>query len=78
MIAVTKIRLSAHDHEVERGPKHTLEPIPDNERRCRHCYCNNKNKVEDEVHFITKCKMYAQLKHELLRQFPEYKKLLII
>ena len=64
--AITKLRISAHSLEIERGRKAKPKIIPANERFCRHC----KTIVEDEVHFITQCPLYRQIRIEMLRACP--------
>jgi hypothetical protein len=64
--AITKIRISAHNLEIERGRRAKPKLIPANERVCRHC----KDKVEDELHFITECPLYSQPRADLFRACP--------
>ena len=65
--AITRIRLSAHSLEIERGRKAKPQSIPACERFCRQC----KTRVEDEVHFIVECPLYSQLRTEMLRKCPD-------
>ena len=52
--AITKLRASSHNLEVERG-RHQKPKIPLCERLCRIC-----NMVEDEAHFLIDCEMYQE------------------
>ena len=61
--AIAKIRVSAHDLEIERGRKCRPEPIPAEQRLCKHCL----TEVEDEVHFVIDCPLYAPQRQQLLR-----------
>jgi hypothetical protein len=58
---IAKFRISAHDLEIERGRKARPIPVPANERFCRYC----KDQVEDEIHVVTKCPLYKELRAEL-------------
>jgi hypothetical protein len=69
--AITKIRIGAHRLEIEKGRWRKPTPTPANERFCRHC----KDAVEDEVHFISYCPLYAQHRNDLLKSSPEVKQL---
>ena len=60
--AIAKIRIGSNDLEIDRGRKARPTPIPADQRYCRHC----KDAVEDEVHFITICPLYKDLRAELL------------
>ena len=53
--AIAKVRLSAHDLEIERGRRTKPKPTPVHERLCKFC---NLNSVEDEIHFVTTCPFY--------------------
>ena len=44
-IALSKLRFSSHNLEIERGPKKDVD-----ERVCLLC-----NVVDDEIHFVTNC-----------------------
>ncbi len=69
--AITKIRISAHDLEIERGRRAKPTRTPADRRFCKHC----GDKVEDEVHFITECTLYKQIRAEFLRACPEVEQL---
>ena len=64
--AIAKIRVSAHDLEIERGRKCRPEPIPAEQRWCRHCI----TEVEDEMHFMIGCPLYAPQRQQLLKHVP--------
>ncbi len=64
--ALTQIRISAHTLEIEQGRMAKPQPIPPDKRFCKHC----KDKLEDELHFITECTLYKQLRIEMLRACP--------
>ena len=50
--AFTKLRLSNHNLEYEKGRYRNCRP---EQRFCRHC---NDGSIEDEKHFVMKCKLY--------------------
>jgi hypothetical protein len=54
----SKLRVSAHNLMIEAGRHSTPKLSPEN-RICSHC---NLNEVEDEYHFIMRCKVYDSLK----------------
>ena len=54
--AITKIRCSDHVLEIEKG-RHLK--IPRADRICKLC---NKNSIESEVHFLTECDYYDDIK----------------
>ena len=60
---IAKIRCSDHMLEIEKG-RH--RKIPREERVCKVC---NDNEVETEDHFLTKCKLYDNIKtkHNITR-----------
>ena len=60
--AITQIRISAHNLEIEHGRKAKPKSIPAGERFCRHC----KVIVEDEIHFVVECPLYTQLRVQIL------------
>ena len=53
---LSKLRLSAHCLEIEKGRHQSL---PLNERKCKIC---NKNSIEDETHFLFQCEGYNHLR----------------
>ncbi len=70
--ALTSIRISAHNLEIERGRMSQPQPTPVGERCCKHCRNSQSNKIEDEVHFISECPLYRQLRTEMLRSCPDW------
>ena len=46
---LTKFRISAHDHEIEKGRHFN---IPSDKRYCKLC---KNDTVEDEIHFLLQC-----------------------
>jgi hypothetical protein len=61
--AMTKIRISAHDLEIERG---RYAGLPREERLCKIC-----GTIEDEFHFLNNCTLYAQPRDSLKRSIDE-------
>ena len=53
-VALTKLRISDHKLMIEKG-RHIHPTIPREERKCHMC----TDKIEDEVHFLTDCKLYG-------------------
>jgi hypothetical protein len=58
---ISKIRISAHELEIENGRRARPLPVPCNQRYCKHC----KDQVEDEIHFVMKCSLYNELRMKL-------------
>ena len=54
-IAISRFRLSNHSLMIEKGRHAKPKKIERNERFCYFC----KNEVEDEMHFLTTCPLYA-------------------
>jgi len=46
---ITRLRVSAHNLEIETGRWHKPNKKQRNDRKCKHC-----NRLEDEFHFIIK------------------------
>jgi exonuclease III len=65
--AIAKIRISAHDLEIERGWRKP-NYIPRDERWCRFC----KNQIEDELHFIVACPLYDNIRSGTLCHCNEF------
>ena len=57
-VALSRLRLSAHDLEIERGRYSNLAP---NDRKCRLCQAK-----EDELHFLDHCPLYENLRPKFL------------
>ena len=62
-IALTKLRLSAHNLEIEAGRYNKTE-IQD--RLCPFCKTLGKIEVEDEAHFLIRCPQYKELRERYL------------
>ena len=69
-IQLSKLRLSNHVLMIEKGRQYGIEP---GNRLCPLCLNGN---VEDEFHFLLKCKTYSHLRKNLLenteRLFPNF------
>ena len=61
--ALTKLRISNHDLEIEKG-RYSGGYKKVEERKCFHC----TNVIEDEKHFLTKCPLYSKLRNDFIRQ----------
>ena len=60
----TKLRISAHDFEIERG---RYSNIPREERICRWCsHTLGKKVTEDEAHVLYQCDLYADARNKLI------------
>ena len=53
-VAMTKLRISDHKLMIEKR-RHIRPPIPREDRKCHMC----TTEVEDEIHFMTDCKLYG-------------------
>ena len=63
--STTKLRVSAHDLEIEEG---RYSNIPRNERICKWCDLTTSNKIiEDESHVLYDCDLYSNLRDKMLR-----------
>lgn len=61
--AFCKLRCSTHNLNIETG-RHSNTPRE--ERYCKYCESNNIKNIETEFHFIMECKLYVELRKELL------------
>ena len=69
--ALTKLRLSDHKLEIESG-RHIRPKINRENRTCKLCSRPNKQApIEDEVHFITRCDNFIQIKNLRNKFFNE-------
>ena len=57
--AITKLRTSSHDLQVEKG-SHGDYIVPLELRLCQYC-----NTVEDEMHFLVSCKLFNKERSDL-------------
>ena len=68
--ALCKLRISAHDLLIEIG-RH--KNIPKQDRKCKYC-----DVIEDEIHFLDNCKIFNNIRTELISKiqisFPDVKK----
>ena len=67
-IALTRLRLSAHQLEIEAGRWGRHSDISAENRLCTLCHLEGDNSVEDEVHFLVRCPVYQKLRENLLPQ----------
>ncbi|KXJ12007.1 hypothetical protein AC249_AIPGENE11481 [Exaiptasia diaphana] len=61
--ALTKLRISNHDLEIEKG-RYSGGYKKVEERKCFHC----KDAVEDEKHFLIKCPLYSKIRDKFIKQ----------
>ena len=65
--AMSKLRLSSHQLEIERGRWNNGPDRPDSEERfCDFCQSLGHTVVEDEIHFLLHCPMSKELRENLL------------
>ena len=64
-IPLTRYRLSDHSLAIEKG-RHRQTPLPREDRLCTHC---TQNAVETELHFLTTCPLYQDIRDTYLPQF---------
>ena len=62
--ALTRLRLSSHQLEIEMG-RHTRPPVEADLRICKMC---KENKIDNEVHFLTECTSNAPLREDLFNK----------
>ena len=65
---LTKYRLSEHSLAIEKG-RHRKTWLPAEQRLCCHC---TLNEPETELHFLTKCEKYKQIRQT---HFPKFEAL---
>ena len=63
-IALTKLRVSSHRHEIEVGRWHKPQPLDVSDRKCILC-----NKLEDEYHFLLECPLYDNLRSTYIKPY---------
>lgn len=63
---LSKIRLSAHCLEIEKGRQNSIHL---NDRLCKMC---NKGVIEDEVHFLLNCEKYTKLRQSFQYDTKNY------
>ena len=65
-VSLTRLRISAHNLEVEMGRR---KGIPRTDRICRWCNLSlGANNLENETHFINDCDLYAKPRQNLLHK----------
>ena len=62
--AISRIRMSSHRLEIERGRWHRPQSIPIDDRKCRVC-----GSLEDEFHFILQCSLYTDLRKKYIKPY---------
>ena len=67
-IALSQLRLSSHQLEIEKGRHHNPKSIPIEKRLCKFC---NQNAIEDEFHFLLECSQYADLRKTLFNSLKD-------
>ena len=58
-VAMTKLRLSAHNLEIETG---RYSQTNAEERLCTYCLYSGQRVIEDEVHFLVRCPMVQEIR----------------
>jgi len=66
--ALTRLRVSSHKLNVELG-RHSRPPVPRTERICNFC---DVNEIDDEIHFMIKCKFHDEARSSLLNEIINY------
>ena len=61
---LTRYRLSEHSLAIEKG-RHRQTPLPREDRLCTHC---TQNVVETELHFLTTCPLYQDIRDSYFPQ----------
>ena len=61
--AMTKLRMSSHSLEIERGRYSNTDP---QDRVCKFCQVLGQREVENEAHFVIKCPQYSELREKYL------------
>ena len=65
--ALTRYRISDHSLAIEKG-RHRQTPLPREDRLCTHC---TENVVETELHFLTTCPLYQDIRDTYFPQFTQ-------
>ena len=65
-----KLRLSAHNLHIETG-RYRNRNIPREERYCLFCKTKNDLVIEDEIHFLTCCPLFATEREEMINSISE-------
>ena len=67
--SLTRLRISNHSLQIERG-RYVIPKLPRSERLCSSCLKSGSSAVEDELHFLFDCPIYADLRVNLLSSIP--------
>ena len=62
---ITRLRISAHNLNIERGRYKGLTIA---QRVCKYCP-SNENNIDDEIHFLNKCKTFLTSRNCLYKKF---------
>ena len=62
--AMTKLRMSSHSLEIERGRYN--DDTDEEDRVCKFCQILGQRKVENEAHFVISCPQYNELREKYL------------
>lgn len=61
---LANFRCSGHDLMIEKGRHSNIDRAS---RFCKHCEAQNIYRIEDEIHFLITCPMFADLRRQLFR-----------
>ncbi len=66
-ISLTRLRISAHSVRIERGRYERVDNkvLSAEDRICKYC---NTGEIEDEHHFVINCKLYDNLRSDLINR----------
>ena len=67
-MSLARLRLGAHNLEVEIGRHREPAKVPLVDRICKHC---SKNSIEDEFHAVTECSKYQEIRSTLFTEFTD-------
>ncbi|MCG8429760.1 MAG: hypothetical protein MJA29_01100, partial [Candidatus Omnitrophica bacterium] len=71
-VALTRFRISSHRLKIETG-RYAKPIVPRENRFCDFCLVNNKNCVQDEVHFLLECPKFEKERHVFIEKtFSSY------
>ena len=65
MTALSRLRMSSHMLEIERGRHVKPQKLPLEQRICQRC---TSNSVDDEIHFLITCSYFATQRTSLLAE----------
>ena len=63
-ISLSRLRVSAHRLEIEKGRWHKPQKILYSDRKCQIC-----NTLEDEFHFLLECPLYIELRKRYITEY---------